>query len=93
VRVYHGNGEITFFKGDQVNTTTVPTNNRSLHHWALAILEKFDLPRYQAAYKLPLEEYQAIARDLPVVLQGLRDYLHDRLAPPIDETNWGYSDQ
>ena len=68
----------------------VPSN---FHPWALAILEKFDLPRYQAAYKLPPEEYEAIARDLPVVLQGLRDYPRDKLAPPIDETNWGYTDQ
>lgn len=68
----------------------VPSN---FHPWALTILEKFDLPRYQSVYKLPAEEYEAIARDLPVVLQGLRDYPHDKLAPPIDETNWGYSDQ
>lgn len=68
----------------------MPSN---FHPWALAILEKFDLLRYQAAYHLPPEEYDAIARDLPVVLQGLRDYPLERLAPPIDESNWGYCDQ
>jgi hypothetical protein len=68
----------------------VPSN---LHPWALAILESFDLPRYQAAYHMPAEEYEAVARDLPVVLQGLRDHPKDRLAPPIDETNWGLTDQ
>jgi len=68
----------------------MPSN---FHPWALAILEKFDLPRYQAAYHLPPEEYQAVARDLPVVLQGLRDYPPERFAPPIDENNWGYNDQ
>lgn len=68
----------------------VPSN---FHPWALAILEHFDLQRYQAAYHMPAEEYEAVARDLPVVLQGLRDYPKDRFAPPIDETNWGLTDQ
>ena len=44
----------------------------------------------QAAYHMPAEEYEAVARDLPVVLQGLRDYPKERFAPPIDETNWRY---
>jgi hypothetical protein len=68
----------------------IPSN---FHPWALAILEHFDLERYQAAYHMPAEEYEAVARDLPVVLQGLRDYPKDRFAPPIDETNWGLTDQ
>jgi hypothetical protein len=68
----------------------VPCN---FHPWALAILEKFDLPRYQAAYHLPPEEYEAIARDLPQVLEGLHHYPPEKLAPPIDEDNWGYNDQ
>jgi hypothetical protein len=68
----------------------MPSN---FHPWALTILSRFDLPRYQAAYQMPLDEYEAVARDLPLVLAGLREYPLDRLAPPIDETNWGYSDQ
>ena len=60
---------------------------------ALAILEKFDLERYQKAYQLPQEEYEAMKRDLPVVLEGLRNYPADKLAPPMDEDNWGYNDQ
>jgi hypothetical protein len=68
----------------------LPSN---FHPWALAILEKFDLPRYQAAYQFPAEEYEAMARDLPDVLQGLRNYPLDKLAPPIDENNWGFTDQ
>ncbi|RKT50737.1 hypothetical protein DFR40_2664 [Azonexus fungiphilus] len=68
----------------------VPSN---FHPWALAILDSFDLPRYQAAYQLPLEEYAAIAQDLPQVLDGLRHYPQEKLAPPIDENDWGYSDQ
>jgi hypothetical protein len=68
----------------------MPSN---FHPWALAILSRFDLPRYQAAYRMPPDEYEAVARDLPVVLEGLRNYPLDQLAPPIDETNWGYSDQ
>ena len=62
----------------------LPSN---FHPWALAILDAFDLPRYQAAYNMPPDEYEAVARDLPVVLKGLREYPPDRLAPPIDETN------
>lgn len=68
----------------------VPSN---FHPWALAILENFDLPRYQAAYHLPPEEYEAIAQDLPQVLEGLHHYPPEKLAPPIDEENWGYNDQ
>ena len=68
----------------------VPSN---FYPWALAILEKFDLPRYQAAYHLPPEEYEAIARDLPLVLEGLRSYPPENLAPPIEEDDWGYNDQ
>lgn len=68
----------------------MPSN---FHPWALAILERFDLARYQAAYHLPPEEYEAIARDLPVVLQGLREYPPEKFGPPIDETNWGFNDQ
>ena len=68
----------------------IPSN---FHPWALAILEKFDLDRYQVAYHLPDEEYQAIARDLPVVLEGLRNYPPEKFGPPIDEDNWGFSDQ
>lgn len=68
----------------------MPSN---FHPWALAILEKFDLPRYQAAYHLPPEEYNAIAHDLPIVLQGLRAYPPEKFTPPIDETNWGFTDQ
>lgn len=68
----------------------VPSN---FHPWALAILESFDLPRYQAAYHMPAEEYETVARDLPVVLQGLHDYPKERFAPPVDETSWGFTDQ
>ncbi|EWS65850.1 hypothetical protein KBW71_05910 [Hydrogenophaga aromaticivorans] len=68
----------------------MPSN---FHPWALGILEKFDLARYQAAYHLPPEEYEAIARDLPVVLQRLREYPPEKFGPPIDETNWGFNDQ
>lgn len=68
----------------------MPSN---FHPWALAILESFDLPRYQAAYHMAEDEYEAVARDLPMVLQGLRDYPKEKFAPPIDETNWGYRDQ
>ncbi|WP_144372137.1 hypothetical protein [Vogesella urethralis] len=60
---------------------------------ALAILEKFDLERYQAAYRLPTEEYEAMKRDLPEVLEGLRQYPLEKLAPPMDEDNWGFTDQ
>jgi hypothetical protein len=67
----------------------MPSN---FHPWALAILEKFDLPHYQAGYRLPPEEYQAIAHDLPLALQGLRSYPPEKFAPPIEEDNWGYSD-
>ena len=67
----------------------VPIN---FHPWALAILEHFDLERYHAAYHLPRDEYEAIARDLPVVLEGLRNYPVEKLAAPIDEDNWGYID-
>lgn len=56
-----------------------------------AILEKFDLARYQAAYKLPPEEYEAMKRDLPEVLESLRNYLADKLAPPMDKDNWGFT--
>jgi hypothetical protein len=65
----------------------------NFYPWALAILEAFDLPRYQAAYNMPPDEYEAVARDLPVVLKSLREYPQDQLAPPIDEANWGLSDQ
>jgi hypothetical protein len=65
----------------------------NFHPWAMAILSRFDLPRYQAAYHMLPDEYEAVARDLPIVLEGLRNYPLDQLAPPIDETNWGYSDQ
>jgi hypothetical protein len=68
----------------------MPSN---FHPWALQILSRFDLPRYQAAYHMLPDEYEAVARDLPIVLEGLRNYPLDQLAPPIDETNWGYSDQ
>jgi hypothetical protein len=68
----------------------MPSN---FHPWALAILEAFDLPRYQAAYGMQSDEYEAVASDLPIVLEGLRNWPRDQLAPPIDETNWGYSDQ
>ena len=59
----------------------MPSN---FHPWALAILERFDLPRYQAAYHQPPEEYEAIAHDLPIVLQGLRNYCprRSRIEPP-----------
>ena len=67
----------------------VPIN---FHPWALAILEHFDLERYHAAYHLPRDEYEAIAHDLPVVLEGLRNYPAEKLAAPIDEDNWGYMD-
>lgn len=60
---------------------------------ALAILEKFDLERYQAAYRLPTEEYEAMKRDLPEVLEVLRQYPLEKLAPPMDEDNWGFTDQ
>jgi len=60
---------------------------------ALAILEKFDLERYQASYRLPTEEYEAMKRDLPEVLEGLRQYPLEKLAPPMDEDNWGFTDQ
>jgi hypothetical protein len=68
----------------------MPSN---FYPWALEILSRFDLPRYQAAYHMPADEYEAVAHDLPIVLEGLRNYPLDQLAPPIDETNWGYSDQ
>ncbi|MDW5415701.1 hypothetical protein R6242_03845 [Iodobacter sp. CM08] len=68
----------------------MPSN---FHPWALAILESFDLPRYQAAYHLPLDEFTAIEQDLPVVLEGLRNYPKEKLAEPMDEDNWGYVDQ
>lgn len=68
----------------------VPSN---LHPWAIGILGRFNLARYQAAYHLPSEEYEAIARDLPEVLKALREYPREKLAPPIDEGNWGYCDQ
>lgn len=68
----------------------VPGN---FHSWALAILESFDLERYNAAYHLPAEELKAVAQDLPVVLSGLRGYPRENFAPPIDETKWGLSDQ
>lgn len=67
----------------------VPIN---FHPWVLAILEHFDLERYHAAYHLPRDEYEAIARDLPVVLEGLRNYPAEKLTAPIDEDNWGYID-
>jgi hypothetical protein len=60
---------------------------------ALAILEKFDLERYQAAYHLPADEYEAMRRDLPEVLDGLRNYPSEKLASPMDENNWGHTDQ
>ncbi|NHQ85214.1 hypothetical protein HA050_03700 [Iodobacter sp. HSC-16F04] len=65
----------------------------NFHPWALAILESFDLPRYQAAYHLPLDEFTAIEQDLPVVLEGLRNYPKENLAEPMDEDNWGLVDQ
>jgi hypothetical protein len=68
----------------------MPSN---FHPWALAILESFDLPRYQKVYQLPAEEYAAVSSDLPVVLKGLREYPKDQFTPPIDESNWGLSDQ
>lgn len=64
----------------------------NFHPWALAILEHFDLERYHAAYHLPRDEYEAIAHDLPIVLEGLRNYPTEKLAAPIDEDNWGYID-
>ena len=67
----------------------VPIN---FHPWALAILEHFDLDCYHAAYHLPRDEYEAIARDLPIVLEGLRNYPTERLTAPIDEDNWGCID-
>jgi hypothetical protein len=68
----------------------MPSN---FHPWALQILSRFDLPRYQAAYQMAADEYEAVARDLPLVLEGLRNYPLDKLAPPIDENNWGQTDQ
>lgn len=68
----------------------MPSN---LNPWAIGILGRFNLARYQAAYHLPSEEYEAIARDLPEVLKALREYPREKLAPPIDESNWGYCDQ
>ena len=68
----------------------MPSN---FHPWALAIVGSFDLARYQAAYHLPMDEYEAMQRDLPVVLEGLRNYPADKFAPPMDEDNWGYTDQ
>ncbi|WP_334069898.1 hypothetical protein [Acinetobacter colistiniresistens] len=44
----------------------VPSDFQSL---ALKILEWFDLERYQAAYHLPQEEYDAIKHDLPLVIK------------------------
>ncbi|MDW5415702.1 hypothetical protein R6242_03850 [Iodobacter sp. CM08] len=67
----------------------MPSN---FHPWALAILESFDLPRYQAAYHLPLDEFTAIEQDLPVVLKGVRNYPKEKLAAPMDEDNWGLVD-
>ena len=67
----------------------VPVN---FHPWALAVLEHFDLERYHAAYHLPRDEYEAIAHDLPIVLEGLCNYPMEKLAAPIDEDNWGYID-
>ncbi len=64
----------------------------NFHPWALAILKRFDLERYHAAYHLPRDEYEAIASDLPVVLEGLRNYPVAKLTAPIDEDNWGYID-
>jgi hypothetical protein len=68
----------------------LPSN---FHPWALRILESFDLPRYQAAYHMPADEYEAVARDLPVVLRALREWPVEQLAPPMNESRWGITDQ
>ncbi|MBB5020414.1 hypothetical protein HNQ59_003733 [Chitinivorax tropicus] len=67
----------------------MPSN---FHRWAMAILEKFDLERYQAAYHLPEAEYAAMKQDLPIVLEGLRQFPPEKFAPPLDEENWGLTD-
>lgn len=60
----------------------VPSDFQSL---ALKILEWFDLERYQAAYHLPQEEYDAIKHDLPLVINQLKNYPVDKFAPPIGD--------
>lgn len=59
------------------------------HQWAVPILSSFDLERYRSAYQVPDAEYEAMARDLPVVLEGLKNYPKEKLAPPVDEEIWG----
>lgn len=52
---------------------------------ALAILEWFDLDRYNATYHLPEEEFTAIKNDLPLVISQLKNYPKERFAPPIGD--------
>lgn len=53
--------------------------------WALAILEWFDLDRYNVTYHLPEEEFTAIKNDLPLVISQLKNYPKERFAPPIGD--------
>lgn len=58
---------------------------------ALAIQEMVNLALYSVAYYLTPAEYEVIARDLPVVLRDLHYYPPGAVAPPLDETNWGFN--
>lgn len=58
----------------------IPSN---FQPWALAVLEWFDLERYHQAYHLSQEEYDAIKHDLPLVIDGLKRYPAEKLAPAV----------
>ncbi|MDT4870469.1 hypothetical protein FQZ97_1055490 [compost metagenome] len=64
------------------------THAHNFQPWALGIPGKFDLARYKATYHLPPEGYEAIARDLPIVLQGLRDVLIQNNATVVQSPEW-----
>ena len=53
------------------------------HAWALVVLGRFDLSRYQRAYRLEAQELDAITQDHELVLDALRVYPGHRLKAPI----------
>ncbi len=52
------------------------------------IIDSFDLQLYQDRYRLPLNEFEALRRDLPVVQIMLAEFSRSDLLPPIPESQW-----
>lgn len=52
------------------------------------IIDSFDLQLYQDRYCLPLNEFEALRRDLPVVQIMLKEFSRPDLLPRIPEFQW-----